>query len=206
MSENRATPPVELEPRNVSTLLLFNNPILFFSSSRKGLRDFVRRVLLSHKIPQHSLPLSQFSVFSVVNPLPVAVFVSSRRAFTLIEVLVASVILFAGLGAVLKAYSMAVAALDSAGDILVSTAWLREKVAVMELQGADGGGLMPGSGRVQLDGRAYQWEVDARDQAITPNLKLESALIQLTRFPAGTPHLLHAEWAVFQDPPLPPSK
>ena len=67
---------------------------------------------------------------------------TGNSAFTLIEVLVASVILFAGLGAVLKAYSMAVIALDSAADILVSTAWLRDKASVLELQGKDGGCLL----------------------------------------------------------------
>jgi prepilin-type N-terminal cleavage/methylation domain-containing protein len=131
---------------------------------------------------------------------------TGNKAFTLIEVLVASVILFAGLGAVLKAYSTAVIALDSAADVLTSTAWLRDKAAVMELQGNDGGGLMSGSGRVQLDGRDYQWEVDARDQAITPDLKLQSVIIRITRSTSGTPHFLQAEWALFQDPPTPTPK
>ena len=129
---------------------------------------------------------------------------TGNNAFTLIEVLVASVILFAGLGAVLKAYSMAVIALDSAADVLVSTAWLRDKAAVMELQGKDGGALMSGGGQTRLEGREYRWEVDAREQTITPNLKLQSATISITRSPSGAPHLLQAEWALFQDPPTPP--
>jgi prepilin-type N-terminal cleavage/methylation domain-containing protein len=131
---------------------------------------------------------------------------TGNNAFTLIEVLVASVILFAGLGAVLKAYSMAVTALDSAADVLVSTAWLRDKVAVMELQGKDGSALMSSGGEIRLEGRDYRWDVDAREQAITPDLKLLSAVIRITRFPSGTPHLLQAEWALFQDPPTPPPK
>lgn len=131
---------------------------------------------------------------------------TGNNAFTLIEVLVASVILFAGLGAVLKAYSMAVTALDSAADVLVSTAWLRDKTAVMELQGKDGGALMSGGGQTRLEGRDYRWEVDARDQAITPNLKLQSAVITITRSPSGTPRLLQAEWALFREPEAPPAK
>lgn len=131
---------------------------------------------------------------------------TGNSAFTLIEVLVASVILFAGLGAVLKAYSMAVIALDSAADILVSTAWLRDKASALELLGKDGSALMSGGGQTRLEGREYRWEVDARDQAITPNLKLQSAVITMTRSPSGTPHLLQAEWALFSDPPTPPPK
>ena len=130
----------------------------------------------------------------------------NSAAFTLIEVLVASVILFAGLGAVLKAYSMAVIALDSAADILVSTAWLRDKASVLELQGKDGGVLMSGGGQARLEGRDYRWDVDAREQAITPDLKLQSAVISITRSPSGTPHLLHAEWALFREPEGPPAK
>jgi len=131
---------------------------------------------------------------------------TGNSAFTLIEVLVASVILFAGLGAVLKAYSMAVIALDSAADILVSTAWLRDKASVLELQGKDGGVLMSGGGQVQLECRDYRWKVDARDQAITPNLKLQSAVISIVRSPSGAPHLLQAEWALFREPEASPAK
>lgn len=86
LSENRATPPVELEPSRFST---------FLSSSRKVLRHFMRQVPLAHKMPQHSLPLSlplsQSSAPSVVNlfPLPSA----ARRGFTLLELLVAGALI-----------------------------------------------------------------------------------------------------------------
>jgi hypothetical protein len=133
---------------------------------------------------------------------------SLRRTsgFTLIEVLVASVILFAGLGAILRAYSMAVSALDSASDVLVTSAWLRDRAAAIELQVKAGEGALSGGGRTRLEGREYLWEVDAREQSVTPDVKLQAAVISITRSPSGTPHFLQSEWALFRDPSIPSQK
>ncbi len=89
LSENRATPPVERDPRRVSAFL--NNPTLFLSPLRKVLRHFMRQVPLAHKMPQHSLPLSQSSVSSVVNLFPLPA--TARRGFTLLELLVAGALI-----------------------------------------------------------------------------------------------------------------
>lgn len=127
--------------------------------------------------------------------------IGSNSGFTLIEVLVASVILFAGLGAVLKAYSAAVSTLDSASDILTSTLLMREKAVDLELQAKGGtGSLNGGGGQIQLDGREYRWEVDAREQSVAPDINILSAVIHLGRVPSGTPHLLQAEWVRFREP------
>jgi hypothetical protein len=127
-------------------------------------------------------------------------FIRRAGGFTLIEVLVASVILFAGLGGVLKAYSMAVAALDSATDVLITSSWMHDKAVALELQVKGGAGGASGSGRTRLEGREYQWRVEARRQSVTPDVQLHSAVITMTRSPSGTPRILHSEWAVFQEP------
>lgn len=121
--------------------------------------------------------------------------------FSLIEVLVASVILFAGLGAVLRAYSLAANALDSAQDVMASYALLEEQASVLDLQVRTvGGPLTGGSGRVFPHGTPYIWEVTTRREGLSPSLTRETARIRVSRLAGGVPRSVDCEWAVFTEP------
>ena len=123
----------------------------------------------------------------------------------MIEVLVASVILFAGLGAVLKAYSSAVSALDSASDHLDSSLLLRGKMVELDVQMATGTRVLTGGGGQCLMGAAaYSWDIHCRQQAVTPDIALQSALIQVSRPKGFVPHSLECEWMLVRDPVAPP--
>lgn len=124
-----------------------------------------------------------------------------NSGFTLIEVLVASVILFAGLGAVLKAYSMAVSALDSAEDIVASSLLFHDQMAALELQAVDGAAPPPSSsGSTLYHGVAYKWEARVRLQPVSPDLEVQSVLIRASRARGGgLPRTVECEWPVFKD-------
>ena len=123
--------------------------------------------------------------------------------FTLIEVLVTAVILFAGLGAVLKAYSLAVTALESSADVLATSAVLDGKATDLELQlfANAGQGLMGGGGRTTVDGVEYRWEAQCRQQVRSPVLTIHTALLSAGRASGGLLKALSCEWTVVSDPP-----
>ena len=124
-----------------------------------------------------------------------------QDGFTLIEVLVASVILFAGLGAVLKAYSMAVMALDASADTLASCTLLREKAVELDLAAVAGeGAFTGGNGRSVVEGVDYLWDVRTSRRDITPDIMMQSSVIRVSRFRGGMARTLECEWAVFRDP------
>ena len=131
---------------------------------------------------------------------------SDRRGrdagFTLIEVLVTCVILFAGLGAVLKAYSLAVVALEASADVVAASALLGDKAAELELKllAARGQGLPGGGGVVAVDGVDYRWEARCQLQTVSPCLKIQKALLSARRAAGGIVRTLDCEWTLVCDP------
>ena len=127
---------------------------------------------------------------------------TGNRGFSLIEVLVASVILFAGLGAVLRAYSMAVEALGSASDALSASDLLREKAVLAELRLMASPEPLPNQSEVASRvGVEYAWTLEARQQVLTPRLSFQTAALHTIRSKGGASHSLNCEWALFRDPP-----
>ncbi|MEI6564560.1 MAG: prepilin-type N-terminal cleavage/methylation domain-containing protein [bacterium] len=127
---------------------------------------------------------------------------TGSSGFTLIEVLVASVILFAGLGAVLKAYSLAVVAMDSAMDKLNSCQVMREKAMELEPQvtGTLGDPLTGGDGRTVIGSREYLWHIETSRLVLTHDVSLLRAAIRVNRSMTGQPYTLVCEWAQIQTP------
>lgn len=126
------------------------------------------------------------------------------RGFTLIEVLVAAVILFAGVGAVLKAYSSAVSALASASDLLNSTMLLREKAVELELLAASGAESFPGGdGLSIMDSVAYAWNIRCYRQTLSPDVFIQNASIRVSRGGGTLPRVLDCEWMIIREPRQP---
>ncbi|MEI6168177.1 MAG: prepilin-type N-terminal cleavage/methylation domain-containing protein [bacterium] len=120
--------------------------------------------------------------------------------FTLIEVLVASVILFAGLGAVLKAYSLAVVAMEAAADKLAVCQVMDQKAAELDLQVSGSANVLPsGQGQQRVGGAAYLWRVQASREMLTPQLSVLSAAIEVARANRPQLHSYLCEWAQFQE-------
>jgi len=128
---------------------------------------------------------------------------TGNRGFTLIEVLVASVILFAGLGAVLRAYSMAVEALGIASETLAVSDLFREKAVLVELQSmASPGSGQDLSGSDRRGGVDYAWNTHSDRQTVTPRLAFQKTTIKVVHSQGGRyPHTQECEWALFRDPP-----
>lgn len=127
---------------------------------------------------------------------------TGNEGFSLIEVLVASVILFAGLGAVLKAYSAAAQAMDVALDTLAAVDLLREEATKVELQAVGTASPAPGgSGQSEKWGVVYQWETQVQCRSVTRDCSLQSAVIRVGRARGGAPHALQCEWLLFPEPP-----
>lgn len=79
-----------------------------------------------------------------------------REGFTIVEVLIATVVLAVGLGSVLTAYSLTVSALDAATDTLVEAQILSEQAAALDLSiGPDRPELRPGVRTVRVDVPGY---------------------------------------------------
>lgn len=113
----------------------------------------------------------------------------------------AAVILFAGLGAVLNAYSTAVVALDSAADVMTSTELLREKAMLLDLQMRQAGGGVPGdSGHSVKQGMDYEWTITVSQQSGLYGMVLRKAAINVNRLKGGAPRMLACEWTVFPNP------
>lgn len=119
--------------------------------------------------------------------------------FTLVEVLVATVILFAGLGAVLQAYSMAVVALDAADMSLAATDLLSERATLLELTAdATAGGATALPTRSLRDGSDYLFDGTVTRTAPMPGMALDKATLGVVRVPAGIPRQLQTAWVVFE--------
>ncbi len=121
------------------------------------------------------------------------------KGFTLIEVLVASVILFAGLGAVLKAYSLAVVAMELAADKLALCQIVQEKTAEFELQAPNAGAVLPsGEGRQRVGGFEYLWRVQAVRQVLTPQVSVLRIVLDVNRANSAQGISCVSEWTQYQ--------
>jgi hypothetical protein len=119
----------------------------------------------------------------------------------LIEVLVTAVILFAGLGAVLKAYSAAALALDSAEDALAVRQVMGELFSRVELQAADRKApAADGGGDMRVDGRAYRWELRGRQWAMSPEVAVWETTLRARRERGGVERVLAGEWVLIRKP------
>lgn len=122
----------------------------------------------------------------------------ARQGLALVEVLVATVVLFAGLGAVLKAYSAAVAALDTATDALNSSEILRQKAADIELAAlAAQQDLRSESGACEPPYARYDWRVTSRRPSDWGEIPGAAVLIEVWRPPAQERWSLTMQWASF---------
>ena len=81
----------------------------------------------------------------------------AARGFTLVEVLVAVVILFGGIVGVLRGYAAAVAALEAGEETLAAEGVLAEVLAAAR-EDADGGGAGPRAGETRVRAVRYRWE------------------------------------------------
>lgn len=126
---------------------------------------------------------------------------SRRSGFTLIEVLVTAVILFAGLGALLKAYSAAAMALDAAEDALAARQVMGEVLSRVELQASDRqDAASDGGGQRVADGRAYGWELKGRQRAMSPEVAVWETTLRARRDRGGVEHVLGGEWVLIRQP------
>ena len=130
--------------------------------------------------------------------IPAVTHSQTSRGFTLIEVLVASVILFAGLGAVLKSYSLAVVAMESAADKLAVCQVIEEKAEELDVQVSSGDALPAGGGRQMVGGFEYQWRVDATRQVLTPQVSVVRAEIEVVRANRSQIDSCFCEWTQFR--------
>lgn len=125
---------------------------------------------------------------------------TGNKGFTLIEVLVAAVILFAGLGAVLKSYSLAVVAMEAASDKLSACQIMHQKASELELQSGGGSEEMPaGNGRQQAGGFEYSWSVRSDRRVLTPGVSVLQTAIEVNRTGSGVRYALLCEWTQYQE-------
>ena len=125
----------------------------------------------------------------------------TAQGFTLIEVLVATVILFAGLAAVLGAYSSAVTALDRSTDVLAATQILQEQAAALSLAaGPDRRGLASGAGSCEGLSFRYEWSVTCQ-RILTPGgVSMTEAVITAGRAnQQGGCHSLVSQWSPVEE-------
>ncbi len=122
-----------------------------------------------------------------------------NKGFTLIEVLVAAVILFAGLGAVLKAYSLAVVAMEAAADKLAVSQIIQQKIGAVELQISDLGDTLPyGQGRQEVGGAEFGWQVQSSRRVMTSQISVICTEIEVGRFGHQPQAGCIREWTQFR--------
>lgn len=124
-----------------------------------------------------------------------------ESGFTLVEVLVASVILCAGLIAVLRAFGSAVEALGYANDVLVAAQIAEAKASEVELDaGLDRSRLHSSSGVVREPNGDYSWMVTCRDVSTTAGEQLRELEISVGRLTSRGPCVLVSQWATILRP------
>ena len=127
----------------------------------------------------------------------------ASAGFTLIEVLVATVILFSGLVAVLSAFSSAVMALDQASDVLAATQLVEEKACEVELEaGPDREQLHSSSGIGVAPYARYTWDVTVRGVSTFQGAGLCNIDISAGRDKSSNRRLLVTQWAQIIRPPV----
>ena len=125
---------------------------------------------------------------------------TGNKGFTLIEVLVASVILAAGLGAVLKAYSLAVVAMEAAAEKLAICQIAQQVGEELTVRISESRELLPsGSGRRSIGGFDYFWQVKVGRNVLTPDVSVLQAAVEVSRANHSLVQTYQYEWAQFQE-------
>jgi len=94
--------------------------------------------------------------------------IGNERAFTLIEVLAAVVILSVGLTGVIRAYGALMNGIDAARFSVDTSYLLKEKMSDIEREAIENCGIPPGTGSGTFDGKhaAFGWETEAAEVMI----------------------------------------
>ena len=92
-----------------------------------------------------------------LNPKPCTL--HPERGITLVEVLLAVVVLSVGLAGVLRAYAASIGALEVSRETVVAIELLKEKMADVEQEMIEQGGISAGSASGGFDGKSvdYNW-------------------------------------------------
>jgi len=122
-----------------------------------------------------------------------------NKGFSLIEILVASVILFAGLGAVLKAYSLAVVAMESAADKLAICQVFQNKASELDLLVSGSSDALPnGEGRQKVGDFEYLWRSEAVRQVLTPQVSVVQVVMDVVRVNRSQISSCMFEWVQYR--------
>ena len=91
------------------------------------------------------------------NPFQISVI--SDKGITLVEVLLAVVVLSVGLAGVLRAYAASIGALEVSRETVITIELLKEKMADVEQEMIEQGGISAGSASGRFDGKSvdYNW-------------------------------------------------
>ena len=91
------------------------------------------------------------------NPFQISVI--SDKGITLVEVLLAVVVLSVGLAGVLRAYAASIGALEVSRETVITIELLKEKMADVEQKMIEQGGISAGSASGRFDGKFadYNW-------------------------------------------------
>ena len=103
--------------------------------------------------------------------------IGSRRAFTLIEVLLAATILSVGMIGIIRAYVTLLNGIEVSGFAVEASYLLKEKIADVEKNAIENFGVTPGtkSGSFTDDHSRFRWEVEVKDVGLkTAKAKDES--------------------------------
>ena len=84
---------------------------------------------------------------------------SRSRAFTLVEVLISTLILGFGLVVILQSYLAAANAVQAGQDLLTASRFARDKAVELEIRSCEKGGLAPAAeeGVFTSGGREFRW-------------------------------------------------
>ena len=129
-----------------------------------------------------------------------------REGFTILEVLIATVILAAGLSSVLKAYSLTVSALDAATDTLAEAQILSQQAAALDLSiEPDRPELLPGVRTVRVDVPGYTVRVACLPLRAETGLDGTEAVLDVWRNRPSEHRGLVTQWATLpRQSELPP--
>ena len=119
-------------------------------------------------------------------------------AFTLIEVLVTVVILFAGVAVVLRCYAGAIRGLDAAERTVKADQYLGARMAEAELEALQGEvpGSAGGSCAAPLGG--YTWDRQSSVVSLTHSDKVAEVVVSLRDSKSSDQHALASEFVVRQ--------
>ncbi len=103
---------------------------------------------------------------------------SPEKGVTLVEILLAVVILSIGIAGVLRAYAVAVTALETGQDYIDAIQLLKGKMAEIEQEIIEEKGLSTGLSHGEFEGefKDYQWERETRPSSVEGLLELKLAV------------------------------